>query len=38
MKAIVDLCVVSIGVGVHLAPYIAALDYPDRSAVVALGP
>ena len=24
MKVIVDLCVVPIGVGVHLAPYIAA--------------
>jgi hypothetical protein len=26
MKVIVDLCVVPIGVGVHLAPYIAACE------------
>ena len=26
MKVIVDLCVVPIGVGVHLAPYIAAWE------------
>jgi uncharacterized protein YqgV (UPF0045/DUF77 family) len=34
MKVIVDLCVVPIGVGVHLAPYIAAT--PQRHRVQAL--
>jgi uncharacterized protein (TIGR00106 family) len=32
MKVIVDLCVVPIGVGVHLAPYIAACEDVLREA------
>jgi uncharacterized protein YqgV (UPF0045/DUF77 family) len=33
MKVIVDLCVVPIGVGVHLAPYIAACETVQFAAV-----
>jgi len=36
MKVIVDLCVVPIGVGVHLAPYIAAIE-ACHQAVHAMG-